>query len=48
MRLHAYTMIAKLPKPQKIAKIIFIITLVIVLFLSFTPWQQFALGVMVR
>ncbi|MCW8471560.1 HlyD family efflux transporter periplasmic adaptor subunit [Fluoribacter gormanii] len=44
MKLHAYAMIKKLPKPQKIAKIIFIIALIITLFLAFTPWQQFALG----
>ena len=44
MKLHAYTMIAKLPKPQKIAKIIVLIALIIILFLSATPWQQFALG----
>lgn len=44
MKLHAYTMIAKLPKPQKIAKIIFLVTLSIILFLSVTPWQQFAPG----
>lgn len=44
MKLHAYSMIKKLPQPQRIAKIIFIIALVITLFLAFTPWQQFALG----
>lgn len=44
MKLHAYAMIGKLPKPQKIAKVIFIVMLIILLFLSFTPWQQFALG----
>lgn len=44
MKLHAYSMISKLPKPQKIAKIIFIVFIAIILFLSFTPWQQFALG----
>lgn len=44
MKLHAYSMIAKLPKPQKIAKVIFITILLVLLFLGFTPWQQFALG----
>lgn len=44
MKLHAYTMIAKLPKPQRIAKIIVLIALILILFLIFTPWQQFALG----
>lgn len=44
MKLHAYTMISKLPKPQKIGKIIFTVFVIIILFLSFTPWQQFALG----
>jgi multidrug efflux pump subunit AcrA (membrane-fusion protein) len=37
-------MIRKLPKPQKIAKITSLILVIIILFLSFTPWQQFALG----
>lgn len=44
MKLYAYSMIAKLPNPKKIAKIIFIIVLLSALFLGFTPWQQFALG----
>lgn len=44
MKLHAYAMISKLPKPQKIAKIIFTVLLILILFLMFTPWQQFALG----
>lgn len=44
MKLHAYKMIGKLPNPAKIAKIIFLILITIILFLSFTPWQQFALG----
>lgn len=44
MKLHAYHMISKLPNPKKIAKIIFVVLLLLILFLSFTPWQQFALG----
>lgn len=44
MKLHAYAMIRKLPEPKKIAKIIFIVLVVILLFLGMTPWQQFALG----
>lgn len=44
MKLHAYQMIGKLPNPRKIAKIIFLVLLILILFLSFTPWQQFALG----
>ncbi len=44
MKLHAYQMIGKLPSPRKIARIIFLVLLVLILFLSFTPWQQFALG----
>lgn len=44
MKLHAYKMISKLPNPQKIAKIIFLALVILILFLSFTPWQQFALG----
>jgi multidrug efflux pump subunit AcrA (membrane-fusion protein) len=44
MKLHAYKMIAKLPNPGKIAKIICIVTMVILIFLTITPWQQFALG----
>jgi len=44
MKLHAYAMIGKLPKPQKIAKIIFVVTVIILLFLIIIPWQQFALG----
>jgi multidrug efflux pump subunit AcrA (membrane-fusion protein) len=44
MTLRAYKMIGKLPRPYKIAKIIFLVLLISILFLSFTPWQQFALG----
>lgn len=44
MKLHAYQMIGKLPKPKKMARNIFLITLLLILFLAFTPWQQFALG----
>jgi multidrug efflux pump subunit AcrA (membrane-fusion protein) len=44
MRLHAYDMIKKLPNSRKITKIIFISLASVILFLSFTPWQQFALG----
>lgn len=44
MKLHAYKMIGKLPNPRHIAKTISLILLILILFLSFTPWQQFALG----
>jgi multidrug efflux pump subunit AcrA (membrane-fusion protein) len=44
MKLYAYQMIGKLPNPRKIAKIIFLVLLILILFLGFTPWQQFALG----
>lgn len=44
MKLHAYKMIGKLPNPRKIGKIIFLVLVLLILFLSFTPWQQFALG----
>ncbi|MDP3561787.1 MAG: HlyD family efflux transporter periplasmic adaptor subunit [Legionellaceae bacterium] len=37
-------MINKLPRPQKIAKVILIVLLILLLFLAITPWQQFALG----
>lgn len=44
MKLHAPKMIRKLPKPQKTAKIILILLAIVLLVLSITPWQQFALG----
>jgi multidrug efflux pump subunit AcrA (membrane-fusion protein) len=44
MRLHAHKMISKLPKPEKTAQIILMLFLMILLVLSITPWQQFALG----
>jgi multidrug efflux pump subunit AcrA (membrane-fusion protein) len=44
MKLHAHDMIAKLPNSQKIAKIIFVVFVMMLLFLGFTPWQQFSLG----
>lgn len=44
MKMYAHTMISKLPKPARIGKIIFLCTLLLTLFLAFTPWQQFALG----
>lgn len=44
MKLYAAKMIGKLPKPKKTAKILFILLIVIIAFLSFTPWQQYALG----
>jgi multidrug efflux pump subunit AcrA (membrane-fusion protein) len=37
-------MISKLPKPEKTAQIILMLFLMILLVLSITPWQQFALG----
>jgi len=44
MKLHAQKMIGKLPKPQKTAKTILILSVMTFLVLSITPWQQFALG----
>ncbi|HHF7344506.1 TPA: HlyD family efflux transporter periplasmic adaptor subunit [Legionella feeleii] len=44
MKLYAYSMIAKLPKPQKILRIIVGIFIICVIILLMTPWQQFALG----
>ena len=44
MKLYAAKMIGKLPKAKKTAKILFILLIVIIAFLSFTPWQQYALG----
>jgi len=44
MKLHAHKMIAKLPSPQKAVKIILLLLIMTFLFLSITPWQQFALG----
>lgn len=44
MKLYAYSMIAKLPKPQKILRIIVGIFIICVMILLMTPWQQFALG----
>ncbi|MCC5792357.1 MAG: HlyD family efflux transporter periplasmic adaptor subunit [Legionellaceae bacterium] len=44
MKLYAYAMISKLPKPMKIAKIMFAVCIVMIAFFSFIPWQQFALG----
>ena len=44
MKLYAFKMIAKLPKPQIIIKILIIILFLALSFLSFIPWQQFALG----
>lgn len=44
MKLRAHKMIGKLPKPQKTAKIILILLFTAITILSFTPWQQFALG----
>ena len=44
MKLYAYKMIGKLPKPEKTAKIIFFVLVAIIFVLGITPWQQFALG----
>lgn len=44
MKLHAYKIIRKLPNSRKIATIIFLVLVVLILFLSLTPWQQFAQG----
>ncbi|CEK11499.1 HlyD family secretion protein [Legionella hackeliae] len=45
MKLHAYAMIRKLPRPSKVAKIILVVLLLFLVILGATPWQQFALGV---
>ncbi|MGQ3890454.1 HlyD family secretion protein [Legionella sp. CNM-4043-24] len=44
MKLHAYEMIKKLPKPQKILRITMLCLILILTFFAFVPWQQFALG----
>lgn len=44
MKLRAYELLGKLPRPQKILWITSICLLVITVFFSITPWQQFALG----
>lgn len=44
MKLHAYQMIGKLPNPGNIAKVVFSVILILILILSLTPWQQFAMG----
>lgn len=44
MKLYAHKMIGKLPNSRKIASRIFFMLLCLILFLSITPWQQFALG----
>lgn len=44
MTRHAYQLIKKLPSTRKVGMIIFLILFSIMVFLSATPWQQFALG----
>ena len=44
MKVHAYEMLGKLPKPQKILRITLFFLILIVLFFALIPWQQFALG----
>lgn len=44
MKLHAQAMIRKLPKPRKIMWVTLTVLILVLLFLAFTPWQQFALG----
>ena len=44
MKLHAYRMIGKLPKPQKILRITLYCLILILAFFALIPWQQFALG----
>jgi multidrug efflux pump subunit AcrA (membrane-fusion protein) len=44
MKLHAYAMLGKLPKPQKILRITLFLLILILLFFALIPWQQFALG----
>ncbi len=44
MKLHAYEMLGKLPKPQRILRIALFFLIVIMLFFALIPWQQFALG----
>lgn len=44
MTLHAYQMLGKLPKPQKILRVTLLVLMLILAFFLLTPWQQFALG----
>ena len=44
MKLHAYAMLGKLPKPQKILGITFCCLILVLAFFAMIPWQQFALG----
>jgi multidrug efflux pump subunit AcrA (membrane-fusion protein) len=44
MKLHAYQMLGKLPKPQKILRITLFFFILILAFFALIPWQQFALG----
>jgi len=44
MKLHAYAMLGKLPKPQKILSITLFFLILILAFFAIIPWQQFALG----
>lgn len=44
MKLHAYSMIKRLPNPRKILKVCLFCLTLICLILAFVPWQQFAIG----
>ena len=44
MKLHAYEMLGKLPKPQKILCITLFFLVLVLLFFALIPWQQFAIG----
>lgn len=44
MKLRAYQMLGKLPKPQKILRITLFFLILIFVFFALVPWQQFALG----
>ncbi len=44
MKLHAYQMLGKLPKPKKILTITLFFLILILAFFALIPWQQFALG----
>jgi len=44
MKLHAYQMLGKLPKPKKILRITLGCIILILAFFALIPWQQFALG----
>lgn len=44
MELKSTALLGKLPKPEKVLKIIVVCFILIIIALTITPWQQFALG----